>query len=364
MNTLKKLIFLKSEDKSHGMGILSLEQKSQNIFGTLKTYQTNFNGDYILGIRCENQIIKQNVNIDNNTYNFILSDKLDLNQNIGCVILKVEGSQVTPILWGNEKNENYKSSIVKSLKESLSKLHVIGQSKKIHLNNKSPNVQQLENVQTNISELYQDCENKDIIDKHNNEKLDSIISSQHTPHHSNYISMTDPTYNNYTKNTTEDIESFSQISLKEESVSDEVAIASDVAELFESDEKEVNQIIDNELDNINNGNHQFYDMISDQLRELFDRYPQERNLSKLIDDSTWVKIESDYDNKYYVVGIIRNNNDIKYICYGVPGTFNQEPPQEIKEFSQWLPVDVKDPYSHGYWVMYQDADTGENIFLK
>ena len=68
--------------------------------------------------------------------------------------------------------------------------------------------------------------------------------------------------------------------------------------------------------------------------------------------------------KYYVVGIIYHNHDIKYICYGVPGTYENEPPVEMRHYSQWLPTDTTDPYNNGYWVMYQDADTGENIYLN
>jgi hypothetical protein len=105
-------------------------------------------------------------------------------------------------------------------------------------------------------------------------------------------------------------------------------------------------------------------MIADQIDELFDRYPREKNLETLINNSKWVKINTDEENKHYVVGTIQENNDIKYICYGVPGNFNNEPPIELKNYSQWLPVDPQDPYNNGYWVMYQDADTGENIFIN
>ena len=105
-------------------------------------------------------------------------------------------------------------------------------------------------------------------------------------------------------------------------------------------------------------------MIADQLQELFDKYPQEQNLMKLIDNSKWCKINNDSDNKYYVVGIIYHNEDIKYICFGVPGNYNIQPPREMQGYSQWLPVDPADPYNNGYWVMCQDADTGENIYIN
>ena len=156
----------------------------------------------------------------------------------------------------------------------------------------------------------------------------------------------------------------SQISMEPEQINlfSDIAIASSTAkeELFETSEEEVNKLID---DNINS-EHNFYNLIADQLEELFIRYPREKNLEQLIDNSIWCKIDTDIDNKYYVVGIIKVKNDIKYICYGVPGNYNVEPPIEMRGYSQWLPVDTTNPYEKGYWVMYQDSDTGENIFLN
>ena len=141
----------------------------------------------------------------------------------------------------------------------------------------------------------------------------------------------------------------------------EVAIASSTASLFESDDLEIEKEIEKEMSS--NTTHDFYEMIAEQLNELFDKYPRDHTLENLIDNSKWVKLKHD-DNKYYVVGIIYNNNDIKYICYGVPGNYSKEPPTELKNYSQWLPTDITNPFDNGYWVMYQDADTGENILLN
>ena len=105
-------------------------------------------------------------------------------------------------------------------------------------------------------------------------------------------------------------------------------------------------------------------MIAEQLDELFDKYPREKNLENLIDNSSWVKINHEEENKYYVVGIIYENDDIKYICYGVPGSYYNEPQSDLRAYSQWLPVDSMNPYDNGYWVMYQDADSGENIVIN
>lgn len=356
MSTLKKVIFLNSEDRSNGMGALTIEQKNNNLFAMLKTYHSKLNGEYVLGLKFDDRIIKQNVNIVNNQYNFIISDKVDLMSTIGCVLLKYDGTQIQPLIWGSEKNQNHKSKIVKSLKESLSKLNTIESMRK----KETIRPESSYDTQDNSASTYEEVSNNNI--HLNNINPNNQFNASHSQaNHSNYMNVGCESYEEYQ----DKIESLSQISLEEENINhEEIAIASNVSALFESSENEVKEIIDNELKYIESGNHKFYDMISEQLEELFGRYPRESNLSKLIDNSSWVKISSDNDNKYYVVGIIKSNDDIKYICYGVPGVYNQEPPMEMRNYSQWLPVDVRDPFSQGYWVMYQDANTGENIFLN
>ena len=140
----------------------------------------------------------------------------------------------------------------------------------------------------------------------------------------------------------------------------EIAVAQ--SSLFEYTDDEVEKTID---ENISSSTpHNFYNMLAEQIDELFDKYPHEYNLEKLIDSSKWVKITYESDSKPYVVGLIFDGDDIKYICYGVPGKYDTPQPNELIGYSQWLPTDVNDPYNNGYWVMYQDADTGENILVE
>jgi len=402
MNTLKKIIFLSNNEKNKGMGILKLERKNNNIFGSLKIYQSNLTGDYILGIKSDDKVIKQNVNLSNSAYSFVLSEKIDLNNPTGCVLLRDNQTDFTPLLWGNEKNKNFKSSIITTLKEGIRKLSNTNQNR--------TNDQSFKNIVTNSNSndilLRKESDqfltlNQDNLNKKNSNYTDStqehlqcnsklkqltedLITAQQSyttnhniANHSNYVNLSVDTtikeqayspvhYEQHNVYHTTHVTP--QISLEPENIfnyqQEEIAIATSQASLFESSEDEIEKLIDNELKNIKSGEHKFYDMISDQLQEIFDRYPKETNLTNLVDNSSWVKINNDNDNKYYVVGIIKHNNDIKYICYGVPGSYSNEPPIEMREYSQWLPTDVRNPYNMGYWVMYQDADTGENIFIN
>lgn len=350
----KKTIFLSNNEKDNCMGILTLESRNSNIFGLIKVFNKRLDGDYILGIKKENNIIKQNIQLHNNSYNFILRENINLNNNISCVLLKMDNENITPILWGGEKSECYKNQVINTLKENFNKL-----SQTHH--------QKISNNKDNI--LKDNCEYQENI--HNNNNFTNINNI------TNNIEMCEPylfdlgsAYSPIKQS--EDYyhvnpENYSQISLEEEILSeknkDEIAIATTKAELFESDDDEVENIIDYNLKDIKNGKHHFYDLIADQLNELFEKYPKEETLCKLIDNSHWVKIDTGVENKFHIVGIIMNNDDIKYICYGVPGNYSVEPPLEMREYSQWLPTNINDPYNFGYWVLYQDADTGENVKL-
>lgn len=105
----------------------------------------------------------------------------------------------------------------------------------------------------------------------------------------------------------------------------------------------------------------FFDLISDQINDLFNKYPAEEKLEQLIPNSKWVKVKYSEDSNEYVLGLIYDDINLKYICYGVPGSFDQNPPKELENFSQWLPLNPDNVSEGGYWVMYQDAINGENI---
>lgn len=108
----------------------------------------------------------------------------------------------------------------------------------------------------------------------------------------------------------------------------------------------------------------FLDNINDQIQELLENYPPEKQLENIIPDAKFVRINDNEADNYYVLGVIYQNDKIKYIAYGVPGTFNSEPPAELQDKSQWLPLDVEDPLSDGYYLIYQDANTGNLVDLE
>ena len=108
----------------------------------------------------------------------------------------------------------------------------------------------------------------------------------------------------------------------------------------------------------------FFDGVKEQITALFEKYPEEEILKQIIPESKWVKIDYEEKGEYYVVGLLYENDEIKYVCYGVPSVYSDEPPKDLKGFAQWLPIDSTKEKAFGYWITYQDAQSGENVKLE
>jgi len=143
---------------------------------------------------------------------------------------------------------------------------------------------------------------------------------------------------------------------------------------IEYDEKldaEIQNEIDKNLDKCENCKYKkcfyekdipsFYAKLKNQIDRLFDNNPEEEYLEKIIPNSKWVKVEYEKEGDYYVIGLVYENGDITYLCYGVPGVYQKEAPKELAGYPVWLPLDSEKKDGFGYWLAYQNAETGESI---
>jgi len=105
----------------------------------------------------------------------------------------------------------------------------------------------------------------------------------------------------------------------------------------------------------------FYEEIKGQIDNLFSSSPTEQYLQQLIPNSKWVKVEFDKGGDYYVLGLLYEDDKLKYICYGVPGIFQKTPPKQLSGYPVWFPLDKGNEEGFGYWLTYQDAESGESI---
>jgi len=100
----------------------------------------------------------------------------------------------------------------------------------------------------------------------------------------------------------------------------------------------------------------FYEQIKSHLDGLFAQSERFSVLEELMPETKWVKIDFD-ESKYYVVGLVGKSPD--YICYGVPALFSVSPPEELGDSAKWLPRVAAKPKGDGFWLMFQDAVSGE-----
>lgn len=104
----------------------------------------------------------------------------------------------------------------------------------------------------------------------------------------------------------------------------------------------------------------FYSKMKAEIEGLLSAYPEESSLCSLIKGSKWVKINYG-ENKYYVFGVIYSGGNPQYLCYGVPSKGEENPPESMEGLASFLPAETQEG---GYWVMYQDANTGASIKIE
>ena len=103
---------------------------------------------------------------------------------------------------------------------------------------------------------------------------------------------------------------------------------------------------------------EYYFKIKSRLNDLFRDFPPQKQLAAMVKESRWAKVES--GGKHYVVGVIFSRCEPKYICYGLPGNYGQEP-QALCGYSSFIPLSPFDQKGNGYWVMFQYADSGKRV---
>lgn len=102
----------------------------------------------------------------------------------------------------------------------------------------------------------------------------------------------------------------------------------------------------------------YYNRVKSQLETLFKEHEKETDLENMVANSRWVKV-GDGAN-FYAVGIIVENNLPKFVCYGLAGSYDAKPSQ-IKNYSSFIPKSPFNLKGDGYWVMFQDAISGESV---
>lgn len=101
------------------------------------------------------------------------------------------------------------------------------------------------------------------------------------------------------------------------------------------------------------GSLTYYNTVRERLEAAMKKFPADTRLQTAFPLSEWVRAESGA-----LLGIIYERGVPRYLCVAVEKT--GDPPAEMQERCAFVPTS---PYSdeEGFWVVFQDADTGEYI---
>ncbi|MBQ2711015.1 MAG: hypothetical protein IJF66_03620 [Clostridia bacterium] len=94
----------------------------------------------------------------------------------------------------------------------------------------------------------------------------------------------------------------------------------------------------------------YYKSVQQEIVKVFVQFPPYYPLIKKYANSYFVRIDFPSSEKYFVMGVLQQDKQVKYICYGLPA---QKEPLQDKDFSF-----VEDTPT-SFWMLFQDATTGQ-----
>lgn len=308
----KSIVMSAPENEDGKKAVLTLEEDEIGVHGTLRLYNFSqeINGIASLGFYVNQNVYKAGLTYKSNMlYDFFLNLK-EIPSKFSCAVVNFQNAVASPILYGS--SEGSQDDVYGSIISAISK------------NNSKSSV---ENVLDNYGVDFDD-EEKEIIEKEIDKSLCESGKDCSNCIYKKYF------YENQMK----DAEISSVAKEKEDEKPEDIQVP-----------KEEEEIV-------------FIDKLKPQIDKLFENNPMENNLQNLIPSSKWVKVEYEDDGDFYVFGLLYDESEnIKYVCYGVPAVFEEEPPKELAGFPIWLPLDKNNANGFGYWLTYQDASTGEPI---
>lgn len=373
-------------------GILTLSKEQTSITGKIRLYNmpTLPQGAKV-GMYINEKVHIVKILKKNNYYQFELDNSIDITQSIYCAILDMNDNKKVILEGGSfngfcftdspfdaileEKDEELEHTISEAIKLSNSCEqcscadceykkyfydHYSQNNKSNYLDNKTPsNDSNIEYEQVGIEDIQtlNNLENKsspvDIINPVQS-KIDSwqedVIHNLENEFMESVECLISPTNQNKTLKTKESCLNNTEIS----------HISNNIEQLKN---KDTNEQDDNNLNTTNTDNDklEFLNSIVEQLDILFDQNPPDEILNSIFPDSKFIQVQGESP---YVVGAIYEEDMLKYIAYGVPANYNTLPPTDLGEHYQWLPLNPNDVMSDGYFMIYQDAITGNLVEIN
>lgn len=300
----KKSIVLNGVDSTSQRAVLTLEEDGDILNGRVRLYNfaTPPKGIISLGIYSYGKVVKAGLTHTSGMLYTFLCQTSTIPSDFSCAVVNIINGEAKPILYGSSFNSPSQEEIYDKVITSLSGASSMSEVEKV-----------LDDYQIDF-----DDDEKEEIEKEIDKCMEDLDCD----------SCKDCKYKKYY---------FSNIAKL------------DTSTLPNDNSKEEEKSSEN-----------FYLEMKSQIDTLFENNPNEEYLQELIPNSKWVKVDIE-NGDYYVLGLIYENEKIKYICYGVPGVYQKKAPRELAGYPIWFPLDEEKSDGFGYWLSYQDADSGESV---
>ena len=104
----------------------------------------------------------------------------------------------------------------------------------------------------------------------------------------------------------------------------------------------------------------YYLAVKEEIDRLFQSYPRDQTLVGAFSCSEWVRVKGTAKDPQYLVGVLKNDGRVNYICYALATEDRNSPPNEIKSVCAFVPSSVYDD-ERGFFVIFQSAASGECV---
>lgn len=349
MENIKTLILNNKKNKDF-KAILNLKDKEPSYIKFFNL--SNLPKNYALGIKQKSGVIKIPLKLENNNCQFILPKSINFDENLFCAVVDVTNVFCPEIVLTGSINDSIQNDKIESAFVS--------------------------SKPKDTSVLYENLEEdqiENLIDKNLEEDLNSTyydVCAKCKYRKAFYEDgeLCPLNEGNLVENLNKDYKQ------KKESFDEKSCILKDnTNEMSANNSFESGHIEDDKFkqyESVKNNKSldtgeimSFYEQIKTQIDALFAKYPEEENLKNIILNSKWVKVSFNENSDYYVLGLIYDDSfeTVEYISYGMPSMDDKNPPEDLKDFAQWLPIEFLDN-AKGFWLVYQDALSGETIKIN
>ena len=104
----------------------------------------------------------------------------------------------------------------------------------------------------------------------------------------------------------------------------------------------------------------YYLAVKGEIDRLFKDYPRDKTLNGAFSCSEWVRVKGTAKEPEYLVGVLKKDGKVLYICYALRAEDRNHPPSEIKNVCAFVPTSVYED-TRGFFVIFQSAASGECV---